>query len=386
MKAFVERYFKGDRYIWIIVLLLSSISVLAVYTSTSTLAYKYRGGNTEYYLLKHSAIILMGFCIMYAAHRARYTFYSAISLVAFFVTVPLLFITLVAGTNLNEASRWITLPVLNLTFQTSDFAKLALLLLLARFLSQKQDTIKDFKSAFLPIIIPVLIVCGLILPSNFSTAAILFVTSLVLMFIGRVSSRYILLMLFTGLAGLALFIGVARLTGYTGRIDTWANRIERFIKDEKGQDDYQVHQAKIAVATGGLFGKGPGSSTQRNFLPHPYSDFIYAIIIEEYGLIGGLFILFLYLALFYRVLIIVKKTSLAFATFLALGCGFSLVFQAMINMAVAVNLLPVTGQPLPMLSMGGTAIWFTSLAIGILLSISREVEKTETIKARMIHA
>jgi cell division protein FtsW len=376
MMAFVERYFKGDKYIWSIVLFLSFLSLLAVYSSTGTLAYKNQEGNTEYYLLKHFIIILMGFGIMYAAHRARYTFYSNLSLIAIVITIPLLIITLFAGTNLNEASRWITLPVLNMSFQTSDLAKIALILFLARTLSQKQDHIKDFKSAFLPMIIPVVLICGLILPSNFSTAAVIFMTAVVLMFIGRVSSRYILLLFAAGIAGLALFIGIAYLTKYDGRIKTWQNRIENYLSgDEK--ESYQTQQAKIAIATGGLIGKGAGNSTQRNFLPHPYSDFIYAIIIEEYGLVGGVVVLMLYLALFFRVIMIVRKTSKAFATFIAIGCGFSLVFQALINMAVAVNLFPVTGQPLPMLSMGGTSVLFTSLAIGILLSVSRETEKPE---------
>jgi cell division protein FtsW len=385
MKAFIERYFKGDKYIWSIVLFLSFVSLLAVYSSTGTLAYKYQGGNTEYYILKHFMIILMGFGIMYVAHRLRYTFYSNISLIAIFIAVPLLVFTLFAGTNLNEASRWITLPVINLSFQTSDLAKIALILFIARSLSQKQDNIKDFKSAFLPMIIPVILICGLILPSNFSTSAVVFMTAVVLMFIGRVSIRYILLFFAVGIIGLALFIGVAYLTKYNGRIETWKNRIENYLAgDEK--ESYQIQQAKIAIATGGVLGKGPGSSTQRNFLPHPYSDFIYAIIIEEYGLVGGVTVLFLYLALFYRVIMIVRKTSMAFATFIAIGCGFSLVFQAMINMAVAVNLFPVTGQPLPMLSMGGTSIWFTSLAIGILLSVSREVEKKEGGKIATVTA
>lgn len=385
MKAFIERYFKGDKYIWSIVLFLSFVSLLAVYSSTGTLAYKYQGGNTEYYMLKHFMIILMGFGIMYVAHRLRYTFYSNISLIAIFIAVPLLVFTLFAGTNLNEASRWITLPVINLSFQTSDLAKIALILFIARSLSQKQDNIKDFKSAFLPMIIPVILICGLILPSNFSTSAVVFMTAVVLMFIGRVSIRYILLFFAAGITGLALFIGVAYLTKYNGRIETWKNRIENYLAgDEK--ESYQIQQAKIAIATGGVLGKGPGSSTQRNFLPHPYSDFIYAIIIEEYGLVGGVTVLFLYLALFYRVIMIVRKTSMAFATFIAIGCGFSLVFQAMINMAVAVNLFPVTGQPLPMLSMGGTSIWFTSLAIGILLSVSREVEKKEGGKIATVTA
>ncbi len=380
MTKILDTYFRGDRYIWLVIVFLSIFSILAVYSSTGTLAYKYQQGNTEYYLTKHFTILLFGFVLMYAAHRMKYTFYSKISRIALFLVVPLLIFTLWSGTNLNEANRWLTLPIINLTFQTSDFAKLAILLFVARVLSKKQDQIKDFKTAFLPVIIPVCLVCMLILPANFSTAAVLFTTCIFLMFIGRVNMKYIGLLILAGVMLFSMFILIANLSGFTGRIGTWEKRIENFRSgDEEG--NYQVQQAKIAIATGGLVGKGPGNSTQRNFLPHPYSDFIYAIIIEEYGFAGGIIILMLYLVLFYRAILMVKKTPYAFATFLAIGCSFSLVFQAMINMAVAVNLFPVTGQPLPMLSMGGTSIWFTSLAVGIILSVSRDLEKEKKIVA-----
>lgn len=372
----IEIYFKGDRVIWMVVIFLSVISLLAVYSSTGTLAYKYQQGNTEYYLLKHLTIVLFGFLLMYGAHLVKYTFYSRISRFAIFIAIPLLAFTLFKGTNLNEASRWITLPLINLSFQTSDFAKLALILYIARVLSKKQEQIKDFKQAFLPLMIPVCLVCLLILPANFSTAALLFSTCLFLMFIGRVNMKYILLLIGTGALAFALFILAAKLTGFSSRISTWENRVENFMSGDN-HENFQAQQAKIAIATGGLLGKGPGNSSQRNFLPHPYSDFIYAIIVEEYGLVGGLIIISLYLTLFYRAVIIVKKTPRAFATFLAIGCSFSLVFQAMINMAVATSIFPVTGQPLPMLSMGGTSIWFTSIAIGIILSVSREYYKEE---------
>ncbi len=376
-------FLKGDRIIWIVVILLCFFSLLAVYSSTGTLSYKYQSGNTEHYLYKHAKIFLISFVLLFVAHKIKYTYYSRISMIAIYIAVPMLFLTLLLGTNLNEASRWITLPGTSLTFQTSDFAKLALLLYIARVLSRNQDNIKDFKSGFLPVIVPIVLVCGLILPANFSTSAVLFVTSLVVMFIGRVNLKYIGIMLASGLVLLTIFIASAMFTYKAGmvnsinqRVYTWINRTTNFV-DGNNENNYQAEQAKIAIATGGLTGKGPGGSTQRNFLPHPYSDFIYAIIIEEYGFIGGALVLILYVLLFYRCILIVKKNPRAFATLLSVGCGFSLVFQAMINMAVATSMGPVTGQPLPLLSMGGTSIIFTGIAIGIILSVSRESEREE---------
>ncbi len=368
---------KGDRVIWIVVILLSIFSILAVYSSTGTLAYKYAEGNTERYLLKHLFTFLLSFGLMYGAHRIRYTYYSRLSQIALVIAIPMLLITLVIGTNLNEASRWLTVPGTTITFQTSDFAKLALIMYVARILSKKQDNIKDFRTAFLPVMIPVLAVCMLILPANFSTAAVLFTTCLFLMFIGRVNMKYIFIMLGTGLLLLSIFVSIALLSKNPGRVGTWKNRVENFMKED-GDGNYQSQQAKIAIATGGLKGKGPGHSTQRNFLPHPYSDFIYAIIVEEYGLAGGVLVVTLYIILFYRCVRIAYKSPRAFATLLSVGCGFSLIFQAMINMAVAVNLFPVTGQPLPLVSMGGTSILFTGIAVGIILSISRESETEDT--------
>ncbi|MEY3343661.1 MAG: hypothetical protein RL090_1345, partial [Bacteroidota bacterium] len=254
-------------------------------------------------------------------------------------------------------------------------AKLALILFVARALSLKQDNIKDFKSAFVPIMLPVLITCGLIMPANLSTAAVLFTTCLTLMIIGRVSFKYISALIGIGVVAFALFVSVSLALGWEGRIKTWVARVESFMDDTKGSDNYQSQQASIAIAKGGVLGVGPGNSSQRNFLPHPYSDFIYAIIIEEYGMVGGALVVVLYLVLFYRAVRIAQISPRAFATFAAIGCGFSLAFQAMINMAVTVGLFPVTGQPLPMLSMGGTSIWFTSIAIGIILSVSRDIEE-----------
>ena len=273
----IETYFKGDRIIWMVVILLSLMSLMAVYSSTGTLAYKYQEGNTEYYLFKHGIIVFLGFGIMYFTHLVKYTFYAKVSRIAIFLAIPLLLLTLLTGTNLNEASRWLTLPVINLSFQTSDLAKIALLLYVARSLSKKQDNIKDFKSAFLPVILPVCIICGLILPANFSTAAVLFSTCLVLMFFGRINFKYILSLVGIGILGLGLFLMIASFSGYEGRIGTWKKRIENF-SNGNDQGNYQTQQAKIAIASGGIFGKGPGQSTQRNFLPHPYSDFIFGWI------------------------------------------------------------------------------------------------------------
>lgn len=376
----IFEYTRGDRVIWLVVILLSIFSVLTVYSSTGTLAYKVQGGNTSYYLMKHGGLLLFGFLLMYGAHLLRYTFYSKISVLAVLTAIPLLMFTLMMGTNLNEASRWITLPIINVSFQTSDFAKLALIMYVARLLSKKQDQIKDFKSAFVPIMLPILVVCGLILPANFSTAAVLFTTCLFLMFIGRINMKYIMMLIGVGFVCFAIFVTIALFAKSTNnRVGTWKKRIENFASSD-GDGNYQSQQGKIAISTGGLLGKGPGHSTQRNFLPHPYSDFIFAIICEEYGFIGGLFIVVLYLILFYRGVRIVKRSPMAFASLLAIGCSFSLVFQAMINMAVAVNIFPVTGQPLPMLSMGGTSIWFTSIAIGIILSVSRDIDKDEELE------
>lgn len=369
-------YIKGDRVIWAVVLLLAIVSVLVVYSSIVTLAYRFEGGNTEYYLFKHSIILMVGFALIYFAHKLNYKYYSRISQIAVILAIPLLLLTLLTGTSINEASRWLVIPVVNQTFQTSDLAKLALIMFLARMLSKKQDNIKDFNQAFIPIMIPVLIICGLILPANFSTAAMLFVTCLVLMFIGRINFAYIISLVTIGIVSLGIFLAVILNSENTGRVGTWQNRIENFM-DGGNQENYQVLQSKIAIASGGTMGKGPGGSTQRNFLPHPYSDFIYAIVIEEYGIVGGFIILLLYLILLYRGVVISRKAPRTFGSLLAIGLSFSLVFQAMINMAVAVNLFPVTGQPLPMVSMGGTSIWFSCLAIGIILSVSRESESEE---------
>lgn len=374
MKNLIKKI-KGDKTIWAVVVLLSILSILTVYSSIVTLAYKYRSGDTEYYLLKHSMIIIFGLVLMYFSHNIRSGVYSRLAIISLFLAIPLLLLTLISGSTINEASRWLKIPVIDLTFQTSDFAKIALITYVARTLATKQNEINDFRSAFIPIIVPVVVVCVLIIPANFSTSAILFITCLTLMFIGRINFKYILLIMGIGIVGIVLLgVLIWNFPNAIHRGPTWKARIENFI-DGRSEVNYQVEQSKIAIATGGIFGKGPGKSTQRNFLPHPYSDFIYAIIIEEYGLWMAIFVIFLYLILFHRAVRIATKCQKIFPGMLAVGCALILVFQAMVNMAVAVNLVPVTGQPLPLVSMGGTSIWFTSIAIGMILSASREIEK-----------
>lgn len=387
MSTFLQRIWErleGDRLIWAIVLVLSMFSIMAVYSSTGTLAYKYQAGNTEYYLLKHISLLLFSLVLMYIAHLVPYRFYAKVAKVAMYVSIPLLAYTLLFGTDLNDAKRWITLPVINFSFQTSDLAKLALIMYLARILTIKQDNINDLGIAFIPTIIPVILVCGLIAPADLSTALVLFCTSILLMFIGRVNWKHILGLGAMSIVAGALFISLLfalpdDVLQNTGRMATWKSRIEAFAEGDNA-DSYQVKQAKIAIAKGGITGAGPGKSVQRNFLPHPYSDFIYAIILEEYGTIGGAFIMFLYLAFLFRSIKIVTKSPKAFGALLAVGLSMSLVIQALIHMAVAVNLLPVTGLTLPLISMGGTSLFFTSVSVGIVLSVSRSIEKDSTLK------
>ena len=373
----INKYLKGDPIIWGVIIVLSIFSLLAVYSATSTLAMHKMGGNSLYYLIRHGVILAFGIMIIFITHLIHYKYYSKLSQLLIGIAVVLLILTLFLGTNVNQATRWLTLPGLGFTIQTSDFAKLALIMYIARVLSMKQGEIKSFKEAFLPVIIPVVIICVLILPANLSTAALIFGISLLLMFIGRISMKHLLASGGVAILLLALFIAVGTLVEKEGRINTWKNRIENYF-EEGGEESYQSQQAKIAIATGGLFGKNPGKSVQRNFLPNPYSDFIYAIIVEEYGMIiGGIPILLAYLFLLFRAGVIVRKCDRTFPAFLAIGLTLMIVVQAMVNMAVAVGIFPVTGQTLPLVSMGGSSMLFTSIAFGIILSISRNLDETE---------
>lgn len=385
---------KGDRYIWGIVILLAMTSLLVVYSATGSLAYKMYKGNTEVYLFKQFAFITVGIMVIYFAHRINYTLYSRIALYLFLLSIPLMIFTLFFGATINDGSRWIKLPIINLTFQTSDLAKLALFMYLSRQLSRKQEVIKDFKKGFLPLIAPVGLICLLIAPANLSTALLTGATGLLLMFIGRASVKHILATIGIGLIPVAIIVAIAMGTydGTSdkktssvvvselkshGRIGTWINRVQDFIYAKADETPYQIQQAKIAIAKGGIIGVGPGNSEAKNFMPHPYSDMIYAVILEEYGLIGGGIIIFIYLIFLLRCIRIFKKCPFAFGAFLALGLSFTLIIQAMANMAVAVNLVPVTGVTLPLISMGGSSFLFTCASIGIILSVARNVEQLE---------
>ncbi|HOI00049.1 MAG TPA: FtsW/RodA/SpoVE family cell cycle protein [Bacteroidales bacterium] len=372
---------QGDKVIWVIVILLSILSLLAVYSSSGSLGYRRQGGNTEYYLAKHALILIGGLFLMFSIQKVRYQYFARLSVIGMLIVIPLLILTLFMGTNLNEASRWLTVPIVNVSFQTSDLAKLVLIVFTARMIAKRQDTIKDLKTGFLPIAIPAVMICLLILPANFSTAALLFFFCVVLMFIGKASMRHVFGLIGIGIVGLTMVIGILMFSEKS-RIGTWQSRIESFVQGDT-EEHGQIEQAKIAIAMGDIVGKGPGKSNQRNFLPHPYSDFIFAIIVEEYGLVGASILVLLYTILLYRGVRISSKSPSLFGSLLAIGIIFSIVFQAFINMAVAVNLLPVTGQPLPLISMGGTSVLFTCLALGLVLSVSRAADPPaqETVKA-----
>ncbi len=394
--ASLLRNTRGDKVIWALVLLLVLVSLLVVYSATGSLAYKMYKGNTEVYLFKQIAFIAIGFCVIYFAHRVNYTIYSKIAKILFLLCIPLLLYTLLFGVTLNEGSRWIRLPIINMTMQTSDLAKLALFMFLARLLSRKQHQIKDFKKGFLPVILPVAVTCLLIAPANLSTALLLGSSCMLLLFIGRVSGKHLALVIGVALIPVSFLVMAAVIRHQStndevvtsssqksshlfGRVDTWISRVENFIYGSQDADDdhYQVNQAKIAIARGGFIGRGPGNGEARNFLPQAYNDYIFATLIEEYGLVGGAFILFIYLVFLYRSIQLFKKCPFAFGAFLALGLSFTLVLQAMANMAVNVNLFPVTGVTLPLVSMGGSSFLFTCLSIGIILSVARNVEQLE---------
>jgi cell division protein FtsW len=370
-KTRVEKYLKGDPIIWFIVILLSVLSIFVVYSATGTLAYRHMAGNTEYYLLKHTFLVLLSFFAMWVAHKIDYRYYSRISRLFLWLSVPLLIFTWKFGTTINEATRWLTIPIINQVFQPSDLAKLALITNLAAMLSKRQQSIENLKDTLIPMLMWCGLICGLIALTDFSSAILLLVTCLLILFIGRVPVKYLALLVIVGVLAGALAFSIGQ------RGETVVSRIQDFL--DPTEIPFQAKQSYIAIATGGITGKGPGNSDQRNFLPHPYSDFIYAIIIEEYGITGGIAVVLLYLGLLWRGILTASRSDRAFGGLLSAGLSFALVMQAMINMGVAVGLGPITGLPLPLVSMGGTSLLFTGLALGIILSVSRsEINETES--------
>ncbi|MBD5388540.1 FtsW/RodA/SpoVE family cell cycle protein [bacterium] len=376
----IFKYLRGDKGIWAIVMILSCISIAAVYSSTGRLAYLKQGGDTTYYMFKHLGILVVAWGIMYGVHRVKYTYFARFSMLMVGPVLALLALTLTMGT-VNDAARWIRLgPV---SFQPSELAKLVILVFMARQLTKYQPVIKE-RSTLVKLLWAPLLGAALIFPENLSTAALLLVTCFVMMIVGGVAGRYIWSMVGAGVLFVSLFLAMLLIVpseNLPGRSSTWKARVERFGGGED-EESYQVTQSKIAIAGGRVFGKGPGNSTQRNFLPHPYSDYIYSLIIEEYGMFAGIGVLMLYLWFLMRGISIARRCKGSFGSYMVLGVTFMLTLQALINMGVAVDLLPVTGQPLPFLSMGGTSLFFTACGIGLILSVSAEVEKNELEEAK----
>lgn len=379
IKNWVDSNLKGDPVIWFIVFALSVLSILVVYSATGTLAYNRMQGNTEHYLIKHSLLVMLSLFVMWLAHKIDYRYYAKLSRLALWLSVPLLLFTWKFGISINEASRWITVPFINQAFQPSDLAKFALIVTLAAMLAKKQNNIDDIKDSLIPMLLWIGVICGLIAMTDLSSAALIFITCMLIMFIGRVPVQYLAMLLFIG----ALAGGVAFTFGQRG--ETAISRLESYLSDDN--IPFQAEQSYIAIANGGIIRFAPGKSQQKNFLPHPYSDFIFAIIIEEYGMMGGAVVLFLYLALLYRGMRMVMFSERTYGGLLAAGLSFTLVLQALANMGVAVGLVPITGLTLPLVSMGGTSQLFVGVAIGIILSVSRgEIEEFGTSSVNKMKA
>ena len=376
---------KGDRIIWAIAALLAIFSFLPVYSAASNLAYIGSGSNTFSYFIKHFVHLFLGFSIIYVVHKIPYRYFRGLSMVMIPVVLILLIITMLQSATIGgaNASRWIRVPIVGFTFQPSTLAALVLMVYVARYLSKVKDEVITFKESVLPLWFPVFIVLVLILPANFSTAALIFSMVILLTYVGGYPFKYLAIIIGSGVVVLALFVLTAKAFPdlMPNRVDTWTSRISSFVDSEVTQEDYQIEKAKIAIATGGVQGLGPGKSIQKNFLPQSSSDFIFAIIIEEYGLIGGIFLLILYLWLLFRIVIVAQKSDSVFGKLLAIGVGIPVIFQALVNMGVAVQLFPVTGQTLPLISSGGTSIWVTCLALGVVLSVSakRDEDKNNEV-------
>tara|TARA_R110001592_G_scaffold30928_1_gene109909 strand:- start:640 stop:1827 length:1188 start_codon:yes stop_codon:yes gene_type:complete len=376
----IFKHIKGDKTIWAIFAVLAILSFMPVYSASTNLVYVVGSGSTLGYLVKHMVLLIMGFGIIYGVHKIPYRYFSGGSVIMLPIVIILLIFTLTQGTTIGgaNASRWINIPFVGIGFQTSTLAGLVLMVYVARYLARNKEKEIKFKESLLQLWLPVAAVLILILPANFSTTAIIFVMILMVAFIGGYPIKYIAFILGIGLLALTFFVLVSKAFPdvMSNRVQTWENRIESF-SDPDEKDAYQVEKAKIAIATGGPLGVGPGKSVQKNFLPQSSSDFIYAIIIEEYGLAGGLLIVSIYFLLFFRMFVVIRKTTTIFGTLLVVGVGCPIIFQATINMAVATNLFPVTGQTLPLISSGGTSIWMTCFALGMILSVSASKEETE---------
>ncbi len=370
---------KGDKVIWALVLFLALLSFIPVYSASTNLVYVVGGGSTFGYLVKHFIHLSLGFGIIIGVHKMPYHYCKALSIFLMPLIIVLLLYTMFQGTVIGgaNASRWIQIPFIGMGFQPSSLAFIVLMIYVARYLSKIKDKEFTFQSSLMELWLPVFVVVALILPANFSTAALVFVMVCMLVFVGQYPIKYLFTIIGIGILGLAFFILLAKSfpDAMPNRVKTWEKRIERFTTDAPDEDKYQIENAKIAIASGGIQGLGPGKSVQKNFLPQSSSDFIYAIIVEELGLFGGLGILFVYLVLFFRFIVTAHKAKSFFGKLLIIGLGFPIIFQALINMGVAVELLPTTGQTLPLINAGGTSIWMTCAAIGLILSVTKKEEE-----------
>ena len=373
----------GDKALWGALTLLSIFSFLPVFSASSNLAHVVGQGTPWEYLFKHFIVMIFGFGLIFSFIKFLINIFKGISILAMPLIVLLLIYTASQGNMIGgaNANRWIKIPIVGLSFQTSSLAALVLLSYVARYLSKIDLDLNNFKSSILPLWIPIFVVVFLILPSNLSTAVLIFVTAIILIFLGGYPSRYMIIMFAAGLFFGIVFILVAKAfpNMVPNRVDTWVNRIENFSNSDSSQGNYQIERAKIAIATGGVLGLGAGKSVMKNFLPQSSSDFIYAIIVEEFGLIGGIGLILLYLILLFRIIVIAHKSKTIFGKLLVLGLGLPVIIQAFANMGVALQVFPVTGQTLPLISSGGTAAWMTCIAFGIILSVSSE-EKIEENK------
>ena len=367
---------QGDRVIWMVVIFLSLISLLSVYSSVSTAAYR-DGSNSFAFMLKHLAILVVGMGVIFIVHKTKFKYFGPLSQVMFWLAVGMLVFTFLFGVEINGAKRWLRIPFTNMTFQTSDFAKIILIVYTARMLNLKRTMLHDFREGVWPVLWPIVLVCALILPDDLSTAVMLGGVCLIMLFIGGVPLRHMAKIIGIALAGVALIYLLGKSApDLLGRFNTWALRIENFFDPGTTADgNFQSDLGQFSIYKGGFIPQGPFSgSSGRNFLPHPYSDMIYAFIIQEYGsILGGLGLILLYLIFMYRTIKTSLKCPKHFGGIMAMGLGFLITIQALFNMAVSVHLIPVTGQPLPLVSMGGTSILFTCIAIGVILSVSRSV-------------
>ncbi len=371
---------KGDKVLWVILALLAIFSFLPVFSASSNLTYVIGKGTPWGYLTKHLVILVIGFVLMFLVHKIPYNYFKGISILMLPIVVLLLVYTASQGTVIEgaNASRWIQIPIIGLSFQTSTLASVVLMIYVAHYLSKTETHRPFFKTSFLPLWFPVFVVVFLILPANLSTAGLLLMMVFILSFLGGYPLRYLLGMMGTALLILLLFFLVSKSFPdlMPNRIDTWMSRVESFFNDDPA-NNYQIEKAKTAIASGGVVGMGAGQSLMKNFLPQSSSDFIYAIIVEEFGMLGGIGLVMLYVLLLFRVLVIANRTENIFGKLLVIGLGLLIIFQAFVNMGVALQVFPVTGQTLPMISSGGTSAWMTCVAFGIILSVSTSFGKKE---------